>query len=385
MELRKGRVELAAVVEGALETSRPLIEAGSHELTVSLPAEPIYLEADLVRLAEVFSNLLNNAAKYTEERSHIWLTAEPRGADVLVTVKDNGIGIAPELLPRVFELFAQGYRAMMRSQDGLGIGLSLVKALVELHGGSIEAHSDGLGRGSEFLVRLPAAVETSVPERPGRSEHDEQVPVVKSRILVVDIWEQPSGRGMYLVAQTGWGQEDDRRRTEEAGFNHHMVKPVDPAAHEVTGFSMLGAGKPVTQMLNGSLVESGSMRLHQAWHPVGSGHDAIVLRRWFDEVGDTQYSRLVGDQQAAQARADGRSNPVARAGGGAYSSGIRHPPFSETRSTLRGKAAQRSPGPRHSLVRIVGTTDRCAGSALAPAPPTASVPRPVCRDRGVRP
>jgi PAS domain S-box-containing protein len=287
LELRKERVELAAVVEAALETSRPIIEASGHELTVTLPPEPIYLEADPVRLAQVFANLLNNAAKYTGEGGRVWLSAERRGDDVTVSVKDNGIGIAAEMLPHIFEIFSQAKPASERSRGGLGIGLSLVKGLVELHGGSIEARSDGPGQGSEFIVRLPVAVETPIQEPAGPSGGDEQTPVTKCRILIVDdyrdsadslamllrimgnevgtaydgeqavkaagalrpdvvlldigmpklngydacrrIREQPWGQGMFLIALTGWGQEEDRRRTEEAGFNHHMVKPVDPA------------------------------------------------------------------------------------------------------------------------------------------------------------
>jgi PAS domain S-box-containing protein len=285
VELRKGRVELADVVEAAVETSRPLIEAGRHDLSVALPPEPIHLDADPVRLAQVFSNLLTNAAKYTEEGGRITLTAQRQGPEVIVVVKDNGIGIAPEMLAHVFEIFAQGNRAVVRSQGGLGIGLSLVKGMVELHGGRIEARSDGPGRGSEFVVRLAVAVEAPVAEPP--HEKGDPWPVAPCRILVVDdcrdsadslamllkmlghevgtayngeqaveaaatlrpdvvlldigmprlngydacrrIRQQPWGQGMFLIALTGWGQEEDRRRTEEVGFDHHMVKPVDPA------------------------------------------------------------------------------------------------------------------------------------------------------------
>ena len=287
LELRKERVDLTAVVEAALETSRPVIEAGGHEFSVTLPPEPIHLEADPVRLAQVFANLLNNAAKYTEEGGRIWLAAERQGSEVTVSVKDNGIGIMAEMLPRIFEIFTQSNRALVRSQGGLGIGLSLVKGLVELHGGSIEARSDGPGQGSEFVVRLPVAGEKLVqePARPGEDEQPK--PVTRRRILVADdnrdsadslamllkikgyevgtaydgeqaveaaealrpdvvlldigmpnlngydacrrIREQPWGQGMFLIALTGWGQEEDRRRTEEAGFDQHIVKPVDPA------------------------------------------------------------------------------------------------------------------------------------------------------------
>jgi PAS domain S-box-containing protein len=155
IELRPERVELAAVVQSAVETSGPMIEASNHRLEVSLPAEPVALQADLVRLAQVLSNLLNNAAKYTDAGGRIVLAARREGANARVSVTDNGIGIAPEALPRVFEMFTQVDRA--RARGGLGIGLALARSLVEMHGGSIEAHSRGLGQGSEFVVWLPVA------------------------------------------------------------------------------------------------------------------------------------------------------------------------------------------------------------------------------------
>ena len=288
LELRTERVNLATVVQAAVETSRPFIDAGGHELIVTLPPAPIRLDADPVRLAQVFGNLLNNAAKYTEEGGRIELIAQRQGSDVFVTVKDTGIGIAAEMLPRIFEIFSQAKPALVRSQGGLGIGLSLVKGIVELHRGSIEARSSGPGQGSQFVVRLPVAAETPIQEsgRPGSGHR--QLPVPKRRILIVDdnrdsadslamllkvlghevgtaydgeqavetaasmrpdvvlldigmpklngydacrrIREQPWGQGMFLIALSGWGQEEDRRRTEEAGFDHHMVKPADPAA-----------------------------------------------------------------------------------------------------------------------------------------------------------
>jgi signal transduction histidine kinase len=156
LQLRKERVELAAVVQAAVETSRPLIHASSHELTVTLPPEPVHLQADFIRLAQVLANLLNNAAKYTEKGGHIWLKAEQQGSEVVVSVRDNGIGIAAEHLPHLFTMFAQLTPALERSQGGLGVGLSLVKGLVEMHGGSVAARSAGAGQGSEFIVRLPA-------------------------------------------------------------------------------------------------------------------------------------------------------------------------------------------------------------------------------------
>jgi PAS domain S-box-containing protein len=285
IELRKERIQLAAVVNRAVETSRLLIEHMGHELTITLPTQPIIVDADLTRLTQVFSNLLNNAAKYSERGGHIWLTVERLGSDVTVSVKDAGVGIAADQLPRVFELFTQVDRSLHKSQGGLGIGLSLVKGLVEMHGGRIEAHSDGLGKGSEFVVRLPVVVEAFVPQAPGGQEST-AVPKSSLRVLVVDdnrdgadslammlrimgndvrapydgqqgvdlagefrpdvvlldiglpklngyeacrrIREQPGGNGVVLIAVTGWGQDEDRRRSREAGFDHHMVKPVEP-------------------------------------------------------------------------------------------------------------------------------------------------------------
>jgi signal transduction histidine kinase len=157
LELRKERIGLRTPLEIALETSRPLIEASGHELILELPAEPLHIRADAVRLAQVFANLLNNAAKYTDRGGRVWLSAMRDGPHVLVSVRDTGIGISREALPRIFEMFSQAAQAVGRSQGGLGIGLSLARGLVELHGGSIEAQSDGPGRGSEFVVRLPAA------------------------------------------------------------------------------------------------------------------------------------------------------------------------------------------------------------------------------------
>jgi PAS domain S-box-containing protein len=286
VELRKEQVQLAAVMNSAVETSRPLIEQMGHELTVTLPKQPITVDADLTRLAQVFLNLLNNAAKYTERGGHIWLTAERQGSDVVVSVKDDGIGIPADQLPRIFDMFSQVARSLERSQGGLGIGLSLVRRLVEMHDGRIEAHSEGVGRGSEFIVRLPVVVEAPLP--PTVERHELATPKSSLRILIVDdnrdgadslgiilrvmgndirtaydgqqgvdvagefrpdvilldiglpklngyeasrrIREQPWGKEVVLIALTGWGQEEDRRRSHEAGFDHHMVKPVDPEA-----------------------------------------------------------------------------------------------------------------------------------------------------------
>ena len=282
-QLRKQVGELSRIVPAAVETARPLVERARHELSVTLPDEPVYLQADPVRLAQVFGNLLNNAAKYTDEGGRIQLRAERHEDEVVVTVRDTGIGIAAELLPHVYDLFSQAAPKHGGAQAGLGIGLSLVKGLVELHGGRVEARSAGVGAGSEFVVRLPALAPsesgtTTVPEQ-GRASSSQ-----KRRILVVDdhpdnadsltlllqamghevqkaydgqraielaeafrpelmlldigmigvdghevcrhIREQPWGQETFIAALTGWGQEEDRRRTESSGFDRHLVKPV---------------------------------------------------------------------------------------------------------------------------------------------------------------
>ena len=285
LELREERVELASVIHAAVEICRPLVEGAKHEVIVTLPPEPIYLDADPVRLSQVFSNLLNNSCKYTEPGGHITVTAERHGSDVVVKVRDNGIGIPPDMLARVFDMFTQVDRSLERSQDGLGIGLTLVKRLVEMHDGFVEAFSEGPGRGSEFTVLLPA-LSVSEPVKSAVPTVDPRVTTAR-RILVVDdsrdsaeslvallkltgnethiaydgvqavgaaeqfrpdvalvdvglpklngldvarrIREQSWGKDMILVALTGWGQDDDRHRSKAAGFDHHMVKPVDLA------------------------------------------------------------------------------------------------------------------------------------------------------------
>jgi PAS domain S-box-containing protein len=290
LQLRRERVELAEVARNAVETSRPLIEAASHELTMTLPPNAIHLDADPTRLAQVFSNLLNNAAKYTDKGGHIWLTAERQGHEIVVSVRDTGIGIPAEHLPDIFDTFSQTSPALERSHGGLGIGLSLVRGLVELHGGSVEVHSDGAGMGSEFTVRLPMVdVSVQTPKPPSDEGHQPHYPS-KCRILVVDdnrdaadslamvlrvmghdtnaahdgleavqaaavfqpdvilldiglpkmngyevaryIRQQPWGQHMVLIALTGWGQEEDKRRALDAGCDHHLTKPVAPTALE---------------------------------------------------------------------------------------------------------------------------------------------------------
>ena len=358
LELRRGEVELSSVVQQAVEVARPLIDAAGHELIIDLPPEPVFLNADRARLAQVFGNLLNNSCKYTRPNGRISLTATRLGDEVEVTVKDNGAGIPPDKLDSIFDMFMQVDKTSKRSQGGLGIGLTLVKRLVEMHGGSIEARSAGEGMGSEFVVRLPvlarAAVHgesaaasadtaaasaelasasakpaTVVPRprvgaresrarrdsRTNRESHHEREPQPlgesrsqrepqplgepgpertsqpadasgpERRILIVDdntdsadslsmlleitgnktyvahdgveavaavekyrpqvvlldiglpkldghevcrrIREQPWGKHIVVIALTGWGQEDDRRKSQEAGFNGHLVKPVD--------------------------------------------------------------------------------------------------------------------------------------------------------------
>ena len=288
-ELAKEKVELAAIIDQAVETSRPVVEAAGHELRVAQPSQPIYLYADAVRLIQVFSNLINNASKYSEPRGLITVgverseTAVGQPEEVVVSIRDTGIGIAADMLPKIFDMFTQVEGALARSQGGLGIGLTLVKRLVERHGGSIEALSLGLGQGSEFRVRLPT-VET-IEAAPVPATNGAEVGKGDRRILIVDdnedsaftlemlfemtgdrtqtahdglaavaaaeafrphivlldiglpklngyevarqIRQQPWGQEMVLIALTGWGQPEDRRKSSEAGFDAHMVKPID--------------------------------------------------------------------------------------------------------------------------------------------------------------
>jgi len=290
--LHRERVELATVVARAVETAQPLIEAQGHELAVSLPDESLPVEADPVRLVQVVGNLLTNAAKYTERGGRIGLSARREGSEALLRVRDTGIGIAPDMLPKIFDLFVQVDHAATRSQGGLGIGLTLVKNLVEMHGGTVEARSEGLGRGSEFLVRLRLMTPTDDKASgcdDGEESHQGK-PFVGHRLLVVDdnrdaadslalllrlqghevhvahdgpaalealngyrpemvfldigmpgmdgyevarrVRQMPGLEDVVLVALTGWGQKEDRRRTAEAGFDHHLVKPPEPQTLE---------------------------------------------------------------------------------------------------------------------------------------------------------
>jgi CheY-like chemotaxis protein len=296
--LRRNKVELASVIHQAVETARPLADSANHDLRIELPAEPVYLDADPVRLAQVFGNLLNNSCKYTKPGGTIRLTAEPLDGNVVVKIKDTGAGIPRDKLKRIFDMFTQVDRTSERSQGGLGIGLTLVKRLVEMHGGSVEARSEGEGKGSEFEVRLPimsenaeamtgAPIATSpvsgsaaatsrisarratqprsiliVDDNRDSAEslalllefdgnqthmaHDgfealEAIERHRPEVLLLDIGlpklnghdvcrhvrEQSWGKDIIVIALTGWGQEEDRRKSRQAGFNGHLVKPVD--------------------------------------------------------------------------------------------------------------------------------------------------------------
>jgi CheY-like chemotaxis protein len=283
LHLRRAPVALADVIETAVETARPLIDAAGHELSVALPAAPVVLDADHTRLAQVFSNLLTNSAKYTPPGGRIRVEAVATPGGLLTTVRDTGIGIPPDYLPRIFDMFSQADRLAERASGGLGVGLALVKALVEMHGGQVEADSAGPGAGSTFTVWLPVPAAAGAPADPhpdGRRGADGP----KRRILVVDdnvdaaeslgmmlellgtevhaahdgveaiaaaervrpdlilmdlgmprldglgataeIRRQPWGQGTTIVALTGWGQDSDRERSRAAGCDRHLVKPV---------------------------------------------------------------------------------------------------------------------------------------------------------------
>jgi PAS domain S-box-containing protein len=284
IELQEGDTELATVIGNAVEISGPLIESSDHRLDVTLPPEPIPLHGDVLRLGQVFANLLNNAAKYTERGGQIWLSARAEGSEAVVSIRDTGIGISADMLPAIFDLFTRADRSRGRSRDGLGIGLTIVKKLVEMHRGTISAHSEGLGRGSEFLVRLPIGVASQTVRKAPEGTESSRVGV-QHRVLVVDdnddaaaslgmllkllgsdvqvahdgqaalaliksyrpnlvfldlglpgmdglevarqVRQQADFDEVILIALTGWGQVEDRKRTREAGFDHHLVKPAD--------------------------------------------------------------------------------------------------------------------------------------------------------------
>jgi CheY-like chemotaxis protein len=283
LELRREKLSLQAVLQAALETSRPLIEAARHDLTVNMPRTPVYVLGDLTRLAQIFSNLLNNAAKYTPPGGRIFLTAAAVNGDAVIEVRDTGVGIAGEALPKIFEMFTQENRNRGVA-PGLGIGLALVHALTEMHGGTVAAASDGVGAGSLFTVRLPVQQAVEIEESGVRAQA-EPAATVRRRVLVADdnldaaeslsmlltmmghevraahdgaqaveqaeqfrpdlilmdvgmprldglqatmkIRSMDWGASPLIVALTGWGQDADRERSKEAGCDVHLVKPLD--------------------------------------------------------------------------------------------------------------------------------------------------------------
>ena len=281
IEVRREPVDLGFSLRAAVETSRSAVDSHQHTLHIAMPDVPIIVIGDSTRLTQIFANLLNNAAKYTDVGGEIWLTAEVRDGRAVVTVRDNGIGIEPDQLTSVFEMFTQVARSTRHTQGGLGIGLTLVRSLVSLQGGDVEATSEGPGRGSTFVVRLPLAAKAQVrssPAEPLASFASRRVLVVDDNIdaaemlaallttlgatvavatngvhalrtaasfepdvVVLDIgmpgmdgYEvarqlrmRPEHAHVLLIALTGWGQEDDLRRSQEAGFDHHLVKPPD--------------------------------------------------------------------------------------------------------------------------------------------------------------
>ena len=284
LEMRRRPMNLADAIKLAVETSRPIIDESGHELEVQMPSEPVVVNADQVRLAQVFSNLLNNAAKYSERGSKISLVAEKLGDEVTITVKDNGIGISKEMLVKVFEIFTQVDTSLEKSQGGLGIGLTLVKRFVDMHDGTVEARSAGRGHGSEFVVSLPLTPAEVAEAAPAETrEHteakykilvaDDNKDSARTLALILSLWGHevrtandgmealqiaeafrpeiivldigmpklngyeacrriratPWGQEVTIIALTGWGQNEDKRLSQEAGFSYHMIKPLDPA------------------------------------------------------------------------------------------------------------------------------------------------------------
>jgi signal transduction histidine kinase len=283
--VRRAVFDLRAALRDSVETVRPLIDARRHALEVRLPSEPLTVDGDATRLAQVFSNLLNNAAKYTEPGGRIELAARKDGGDIVVTVKDNGIGLQPDAMGRIFDMFVQVDRSLERTQAGLGVGLTLARRLVELHDGTIDVRSEGKGRGSVFTVRLPASYSRLEEAAGGRADTgpesgarrvllaDDNIDFVDSlgqilasrghdvrvahdgaealstarefhpQVAFVDIGmpkvhgyevarrlrADPATARCMLIAVTGWGAENDRARAKEAGFDRHLVKPVDPS------------------------------------------------------------------------------------------------------------------------------------------------------------
>jgi signal transduction histidine kinase/DNA-binding response OmpR family regulator len=310
IRLQSESVDLAVVVAQAVEASRPIIEQSGHRLEVELPEEPVRLTGDPARLAQVLTNLLNNAAKYTENGGHIWLRADRAGDAAVIRVRDTGVGIPPDMLSAIFDLFTQADRSLDRSQGGLGVGLTLVKNLVEMHEGSVSALSEGPGRGSEFVVRLPlrtapvsreaepsaggaalgsasrlsngssgfaplrvllvddnvdaveslsvllhaagyqlcsahdgaSAIAAALEFQPDVAVLDIGLPVMNGYDVARRLRAHPQTRGAALVAVTGYGREEDRRLAHEAGFDHHLTKPVEFTVLQ----QLLGTLRPVT-------------------------------------------------------------------------------------------------------------------------------------------
>jgi CheY-like chemotaxis protein/two-component sensor histidine kinase len=286
LELRKEPVDLATVLQIAIEINRPLLESKQQHVTVELPSEPLLVEADTTRLAQVFANLLNNGAKYSDAWADIRIRAAPEGNHAVVCVCDQGVGIQADMLERIFDMFTQVERPQPSPHDGLGVGLTLVKRLVELHGGTVSAESGGPGTGSCFTVRLNLVPALEGDVRPAPSVSGTQAGPPRARILVADdnydaaqslalmlgmdghevrtasdglealrvadefrpqlvlldigmpkldgyetarkLRERPWSKSTLLFALTGWGQEEDRERARQAGFDRHLVKPVDP-------------------------------------------------------------------------------------------------------------------------------------------------------------
>jgi signal transduction histidine kinase/CheY-like chemotaxis protein len=285
IQLNREPIDLETALQSAIEVSKPLINAAGHKLNVDVPPGQLIVDGDLTRLAQVFGNLLNNAAKYTNRNGRIWLSAAVAAGQVRVTVRDDGIGITPAMLPRIFEMFTQVDHSARHTQGGLGIGLCIAKRLVEMHGGVLTASSDGPGTGSEFTVRLPLHAASVTDLHAANPDDSPSVPHHVLRVLVADdnvdaaaslsmilkmnghdvrtaydgqeasriiesfdpdvalldigmphvdgyelcrrLRAQPYGRDMFIVALTGWGQAEDKQRSEEAGFDQHLVKPAD--------------------------------------------------------------------------------------------------------------------------------------------------------------
>jgi signal transduction histidine kinase len=285
LELRTAEVELAAIIDNAVETARPIIEARGHRLTVTLPEKPVHLVADALRLAQIFANILINAAKFTERNGQIDLSVRVEESFAVIGIRDYGFGIEPHMLQRVFEMFSQGTSALNRAERGLGIGLAVAKGLVELHGGSIEARSEGLGRGSEFIVRIPVAEPEKTQtlksditdgldsrQKPRRiviaDDNPDTAAAIKMmleldghevldardgeqafevaastqpEVMLLDIGmpkmngyevakkvrAAPWGAPIKLIAISGWGKPEDVRRATAAGFDDHLTKPID--------------------------------------------------------------------------------------------------------------------------------------------------------------